>query len=435
MAIAKTRSSRGLRRSSCNNRFFFLAVLLLAVTPFFYGWVLIRTQNDGPIEHAEREKALVKGAHKLSDENRSIGCLTDECIQKVASRIARSFPLRHDKSSWCHAKEDKNHFMGILLTKVPKGASSTSAGVALRIANRHQCANLQWQHRMASEYMANNKYQRDKSFLFTTVRDPGVRAISTLFFHVVSRSPPVEAAILDSFLVQQLQTSTQDHYGAVSKGQGGFQLRYISLNTIPEHSAWHQDSPETVLHAEAVVENVRQAIASYDFILVPERMDESLVAMALILDIDVGDVLVTASKVAGSRFHLLRSNRKAYECTPTVKSFVGKKVGEFLASAQWRAMNYGDYLLHEAANQSLDLTIAAVGRERFEVALERFRELRRLEQEQCAASVAFPCSNDGKPQIDLAAQNCYLRDFDFGCGYPCIDSMIERYDSNKAMTR
>jgi len=359
------------------------------------------------------------------------GCLTVQCIQRVAAGLARAFPLRHDRSTWCQSVPQKERFMGILLTKVPKAASSTLAGVALRIAQRHGCANLHWRHRLASEYGAaaaaatTSAYDPRQSFLFTTIRDPAARAISTLFFHVVSRTTNSKVATSDAFLLRELQTSTQSHYGAVSKGQGGFQLRYTSLRSIEEDSAWRADSPEVVIDAAAVVENVRQVVETYDFLLVPERMDESLVALALILGIDVGDVLVTASKVAGSRYHLLHSKKNEFQCVPTVKSFVSDAVKAFFASDQWRAMNYGDYLLHEVAKQSLDLTVQQLGRDRFQAALSRYQHLRSLEQERCASSVAFPCSEDGVPQTEIAARNCYLRFYDFGCGYPCIDALVD----------
>ena len=88
-----------------------------------------------------------------------LGCLTDDCIQQIATRIARAFPPHHNKSIWCHSaaaaaasrdnnnNNNKNQYSGLMLTKVPKGASSTCAGVVLRIAQRHDCSMVHWQHR------------------------------------------------------------------------------------------------------------------------------------------------------------------------------------------------------------------------------------------------------------------------------------------------
>lgn len=365
----------------------------------------------------------------------SKGCLDDECIQQTAATIARAFPIRRDKSTWCipadidnKQQQQQQQYKGILLTKVPKGASSTSAGVAIRIAARHSCTALEWKHRNATEFY--KAYLPDQSFLFTTIRDPAARAISTIFFHhVISR---FNVTAINSLIMHHLKWGVHPHSGAISAGQGGFQLRYLSLNSIAEGSAWTKKTPERVRNPDAVVNNVRNVIHTYDFLIVPERMDESLTAMALVMGVDVGDVLVTSSKVAGSRYRLLHPTHTTFECVPTIKSFFSRRVRTFLQSARWRAMNYGDYLLHEAASQSLDLTVEQViGRVRFDAALARYKTLKRLEQKQCAPKVKFPCSDKGQPQLQLAQENCYLFYYDFGCGYQCIDKLIDEHDKNR----
>lgn len=377
--------------------------------------------------------SLSNGIASLSSS--SDYCLDEDCIRQTASTIARAFARRTNKSTWClPARPGPGRgypFRGILLTKVPKGASSTSAGVAIRIAARHSCGAIEWKHRLASEFQSSDNnnnpgYIPEQSFLFTTVREPAARSVSTVFFHIVSRYKKLVTPITDAFLIQTLKVTNHSHMGTVSNGQGGFQLRYTSLHEIPENSAWTNVAPQTVLNPAAVIRNVQNVIQAYDFILVPERMDESLTAMALLLGLDVGDVLVTSSKVAGgSRYHLVHPNRTTWRCVPTVKSKISPTVQDFLRSDTWRAMNYGDYLLHEAASQSLDLTIErSIGHERFDVALKRYRRLRLLEQSKCAPTVKFPCSDAGQPQTQIAEQNCYLPYYDFGCGYPCIDQLI-----------
>jgi hypothetical protein len=102
-------------------------------------------------------------------------------------------------------------------------------------------------------------------------------------------------------------------------------------------------------------------------------------------------------------------------------------VQAYLESDAWRAANYGDYLLHQAANLSLDRTITQViGHETFQRALREYRQLRALEQQKCAPHVHFPCSNDGVPQPELSKKSCYLPFYDFGCGHSCIDEIIEQ---------
>ena len=368
------------------------------------------------------------------------GCLTDTCIQQQALLLARAFPDRTDQA-WCIQSTASNYdtdtnaaaaatknnnnetegWKGILLVKVPKGASSTSAGVAIRIAKRHRCQAYQWMHRMASEYA--DRSLPPQSFLWTTVRSPAARAMSTIFFHVVSRS---NETATDAFLKMHLRHSTHKHHGAISLGQGGFQLRYTSLTEIPEHSAWNKTNKTLVINPDQVIENVRQTVKDYDFLVVTERMDESLVAMALVMGLDVGDVLVTASKVAGSRYHFAKFAGHVSKCLPTVRSFISTDVQAFLDSNEWRAMNYGDLLLHAAASRSLDQTIQRIGRDRFDPALTEYRRFRALEKEQCAPNVKFPCSNEGQAQPKLSRRSCYLPFYDFGCGYKCIDKLIEK---------
>jgi hypothetical protein len=344
-------------------------------------------------------------------------CLATHCIQEQASSIARAFPNK-TMDNWCipngNSWEDKM-WQGILLVKVPKAASSTSAGVALRISNRHDCA-VQWQHRLAHDYEKRNKA---KSFLFTTIRDPAERAVSTIFFHHVSQK---NLKPTDRNMIRKLN-SKDSHYGSVSEGQGGFTMRYTTLKDIPRNSSWTMEHATKVLNASQVQASVKRIVDDYDFLLVVERMDESLVAMSIIMGVPLGDVLTTSSKVGGSMYHFKQVKRQA-RCYKTVKSFVSPKVQLLLESDTWRAQNYGDYLLHAAANQSLDRTVDWIGRDKFQVALDEFRRLRGLEKKVCAPHVNFPCSNGGKPQTHLSKDSCYMSRYDFGCGYKCIDAML-----------
>ena len=352
------------------------------------------------------------------------GCLSASCINKLASRIARAYPCK--KQSWCveYPRKRDGTWQGIILVKLPKGASSTSAGVALRIGDRHNCSAVQWNHRMASDY----RDHAEGSLLFTTIRDPSSRAVSRVFFSHISRFQHLQRNT-EKILMEKLPSATNPQFGTVSAGQGGFQLRYTSLEKIPPYSAWDESLPEQVLDPTRVVEHVMQTFYNYTMMLVTERMDESLVALALILGIDVGDVLVQVSKVSGtSNYFYLRPKQICYAI---VKTSVPSNVQSFLDSNQWRAMNYGDFLLHAVANQSLDLTVASLQPE-FDTAMVRYQALMALVREQCPAETAFPCSADGEPQLELAEESCYKKDA--GCGHRCVDRVIAEYDTRKVVT-
>lgn len=300
-------------------------LLYVFFASYFYRWSsLSQAASSGnpsePHRQQQQQQRLRQEKQNPAALSDTLGCLAAECIRSEASKLARVYPRRRDRHHWCLTKRDGDNdddrYRGLLLVKIPKAASSTSAGIVLRLAHRMNCAQYQWMHRPAVEYKAD-KVHPVNSFLFTSIRDPGQRAVSSIFFHVLSRDAHLEPT--DHTLLHYLQHSTSSHYGAQSDGQGGFQLRYASFHEIPKQSAWMAADPTTVINPELVASNVRQALQGYGFVLVTERMDESLVAMALLLGIDVGDVLVTASKVAGSTYHLVKPAGKDLECLPTLK--------------------------------------------------------------------------------------------------------------------
>ena len=97
-------------------------------------------------------------------------------------------------------------------------------------------------------------------------------------------------------------------------------------------------------------------------------------------------------------------------------------IDEYLNSPEWRAKNYGDYLLHEAASQSLDLTIKKIGVDVFKKALSNYRKLLKLALSKCPEEVQLPCSGTGQPQLEISAKSCYKKDL--GCAYQCINEVV-----------
>ena len=259
------------------------------------------------------------------------------------------------------------------------------------------------------------------------MRDPAERALSTIFFHNISRRrPSVQFNVPDDEIIDLLRYSADEHSGATSQGQGGFQLRYTAWKDIAPYQFYNASRPRRVRHPTALLNVVEETLRNYDFIAVTDRMEESLVAMALLMDVPVADMVVSSSKVSGQHYQFVHLPHNQYRCLPTVASYVNPRVQRFLESDTFRAANWGDYLLHKAASVSLDRTIDEIGPERFGRALAEYRRLRAQEQEECAPHVQFPCSNTGVPQPNISKESCYLPFFDFGCGYQCIDDMIAR---------
>jgi hypothetical protein len=76
-----------------------------------------------------------------------------------------------------------------------------------------------------------------------------------------------------------------------------------------------------------------------------------------------------------------------------------------LESDEWRAKNYGDYLLHAAAIKSLGFTIdQVIGRSVFEKALQEYRQWKQEVSKEChyGLEVFLPCSPSGEAQVELA---------------------------------
>jgi hypothetical protein len=104
-------------------------------------------------------------------------------------------------------------------------------------------------------------------------------------------------------------------------------------------------------------------------------------------------------------------------CTYIWPSFISPGMQEFFRTPEFQAMIRWDHVIHQAANRSLDLTIERPGREKVEENLRRFRETRRISQEQCLPKTVFPCSTNGgkRPQkINDCAR------IDAGCGEKCL---------------
>eukprot|EP00980_Cylindrotheca_fusiformis_P020095 scaffold7169_cov107-Cylindrotheca_fusiformis.AAC.4 len=272
-------------------------------------------------------------------------CVQVDCIQQKAVSLARAFPDRSNRT-WQGDKDEQieksfsSLHQGLLYSRIPKTGSSTITAAALRIANRFSVLpSLKGiNHILPSEADFGNR-DRTKSFLFASVRDPGKRAMSYISYDNSRESPFL--LLTEAELLRSLHTF--DTYGGVckSEGRGGSQLAYASLHFIPKFSAWKRSLPTQVLNPKRVEDNVHQIVDKYDFLLVTERMDESLVAMALILGVSVEDVLVFNSKVGDSHYLPVHRNKEnggmVLECVPLHRNPFSKSpsVQEYLNSDEW----------------------------------------------------------------------------------------------------
>lgn len=431
--MKKTRNRSKLLVKSCS--VFLTAVSLLFL--LFRSWFLsLRsiTEND-PYAPADANAVAVSSfnnSKRDSPSRKEELCLTPTCFQQHGQRLAHRF-APHPLASWCTSLSltaPSHQWQGLLLVKVPKAASSTMAGIVLRLSNHTNCA-VQWEHREGRFYA--NRSQAH-SFLLTSVRHPVARALSSVWFFILA---PNHIEPTDKNIIASLHTKR----GGRTKGKGGYQYNYLSLTEVAPHAVWHPKAPTQLQLAPSLFEQTIQSLLqSYNFIVVTERMEESLTAFSLLTGVSLEDIVwaadskktTTTTASQHNDYVLVRYGSKAGTCVQqrqwSSRNNLSQAVRDHFATPEWLLINYADYLLYAAANASLDRTIETLGRERFDAHLARFRHLRQQVMEQCGDRVTGTgCTTEGQPILPLEA--CYLRDF--GCGYQCVDKVVLQLSTTK----
>jgi hypothetical protein len=257
------------------------------------------------------------------------------------------------------------------------------------------------------------------SFLWTFVRDPTTRAMSRIgSFIKKERGQIYNYSPLENYsaaILKSLKTADDVQKGTISAGRGGFQLQYSMLTIIEEGTAFNASEPDKVKNPRAVQRYVKEVINGYNFVGVVERFDESLVALQLLLGLETSDILYFAVK-RKSQFEL--SGRKKFCFAPLDwNDLLSESVSHYLESKEWFAQNYGDRILYQAANISLDMTILSLGLRVFANALKDFRALLAKAREVCHPRL--PCSSNGTLQYEESLEDCYAEYT--ACGYKCFD--------------
>lgn len=246
----------------------------------------------------------------ITGQNRH--CLTQACFADSAKSLARAFTEPTSKEQWCvpvngrkgvSTTTDRKR-QGLMLVKVPKAASSTMAGVVLRLGHRHNCnmEHIHWTHEKT--YKVYSQRDRSQSFMLLSVREPSRQIMSFVFWKDIAVRGKNASEVSDELLLKLVKGFSASQ-GTFLEGQGGLTTQYASLEPVPRFSAWSRDTGD-VIAPDMIAARIKSILNGYDFIAVVERMDESLVALALLLGVNAGDVLITSSKVSA------RGDDKAY---------------------------------------------------------------------------------------------------------------------------
>jgi hypothetical protein len=296
---------------------------------------------------------------------------------------------------------------GLFYLKPYKTGSSTTSGVHLRMAR-----NIAQRRNISSNFdICDTRFDHgpdltpgytlfrdrlpEQSFLWTVLRDPTQRAVSHFFHFMVSRkkTEPTDRNFL--WFLRDKNFPIQDYY----------------FHALYTKEAYNRD-----VHKPISVAN--DILRTYNFIGITERMDESFVALMMILRLKIADILYISAKTKGGYDDA--GDKKPQACTYIWPNFVSPGMNEFFASPQWRETVRYDRLLYEAVNRSLDLTIDQLGRDNFQEQLRIFQEAQQIAKDRCLPKTTFPCDASGVFHRENTT-DCIWKDS--GCGTTCLDEI------------
>lgn len=381
--------------------------------------------------------SLLATGFSLDDDNEHI----DHCLDFVS----RSYPSQSDRRcTWCLPPSHRPNILvkrpqllleqathttvGLMFVKNTKAASSTGAGVTLRIAeqvgkrvlldvdNKNHTTILPHQQLAASSCVRNWTHAfanyrghagRDprRSLLWSIVRHPAKRDISAFVFFQQAR---LGVEVSDDNLLLYLKAS-----------QSG-QFRYLYPTTLgtdaqdPSFLTWHQKHANQQHDAHTILHGL---LLHYDFVGIAERMDESLAVLSLLWHLQPGDVVVLPSKTSGGYDDgKFRKTCHFIPATPKLSDTVRQYLHQNHSRDNW------DYLLYAAANRSLDWTIERLGTVTVQQRVEQIQKLQKRAVATCESQAVYPCAGTGQRQWTKSQQSCYVDDT--GCGHVCVDSVV-----------
>jgi len=334
-------------------------------------------------------------------------------VEAILENTVQSYqPLPDDFEICLDERKDFSRIRGILLAKTYKTGSSTAAAVTFQIAYRlgkrkgYSRPCLTHHSHDLSRYNAINTRERDASIVWTTVRDPRARALSSFAFYQAGRQG---MNYTDRIMIDTLNGAKNNQVAQLRTNRA-----FSSPGGQPTETA---DVPESASAMATLLKD--EILGTYNFIAVTERMEESLVVMKMLWNLEDGDIIVSSVKQAGGWSYDWDEPETCFQ-VPKIK--LSPAVEEYL-DTDFTEDNY-DFVLHAFANASLDATIDSLGRERVQREVRRHLHLKDLAMRHCRSKILPPCSEGGKWQPEHVG-NCFENDI--GCGYRCINDFLDNY--------
>ena len=241
---------------------------------------------------------------------------------------------------------------------------------------------------------------RPNSFLWTVIRDPRTRALSHYF------QANRQKAHADKDIIKWIKKSNPSHMYDYMDGLQVTKDKCVQAKGVIMNHTQHDIN---FVHCR-----VRHLLDSYDFVGILERQDESLVAMKLLFNLKLRDILYSSAKIrAESKFSSPEPSHKVY-------TYLND---EFFSEA------YVDRILYEAVNAKLDATIARYG-SKFYREYELFSALSKEARVSCNLSKSFHWGSDMQSVTEMenySATHCYYKDA--GCGYQCLHDFAAQFET------
>lgn len=325
---------------------------------------------------------------------------------------SRVYPMYKHPFPCILVNDDKHSSLetGITFIKIHKCGSTTVADIVSswrnvfsnkqNITSPTMHCKAYFHHMMAYKLHGLAHRQKEKSFLFTFIREPTERFKSDFYYHGISKAKRYDNASLENFQhFAQSQLEKRTRYG-------GYMMHFMTMDnsTLPsfqnKFAFWNPEQPNYIQNSNVLLRHVESLIQEYDFIGIMSRMDESLVVLSMILDIPMKHVLYLNRRQSGSfDYDFLRN-----QCFFVEKPKASHELEQYLKSDEWYSKNAGDFLLYRAAHESLDRTIDSLGRSGFEEKLKLFKELKAQMGLICDVNCSR-CTDKGEVRDKSVKQN------------------------------
>jgi hypothetical protein len=401
------------KKTAPMNRTQLFVLIILTIQQLYF--IFSATLHTRPCAH-ENEKEQAKAMSPFTIQEKEapdslIDDLPDTLTPRVFPKWKKDFPCYEPDANWWLTPIQRSPSRtGFLFMKEMKTGSSTLAGVHLRISRnealrqgKYKLCKSRFDHSLATT-LEYGKRLKSKSFLWTVLRDPTTRATSQFFHFGVSRQKEDPS---DKNFKKYLSQGIFDNYYIFSLGM----KRY--------------GGKDDIARGDDITKGVEDILNEYDFIGITERMDESLVVLSLLLNLPLTDVLYLKAKGSGG----FDDGGYRHTCTYIVPPYMSPGMKNFFVSPAWKERIVGDDWLYQVANQSLDKTIDALGKELVAEKVKQYKALRMLAEDTCAAKVQYPCDAGGV--LNPRAPGCLWQDS--GCGNNCLDNVTETWSEKESL--